>query len=397
MPTSLPAPTLVQDEGAFQDLLVELERHEDIAVDTEADSFFSYREKVCLIQITAGGVDYLLDPLADFDIEPLGAMFADPRRRKVFHDGEYDVLLFKRNHGFEFANLFDTRVAAATLGTPNPGLASVLEDRFGVKLDKSMQRSDWSVRPLSPKQIDYARLDTHYLLELMGQQLDDLERSELRMVVDGECRRLEQLDAPPVTFQPDEWVKIKGARNLSGKARSNLRELFALRDRMAADRDVPPFRVMNNQALLAIAEHAPRSVQALSELSGVSPRQARRIGDGVMQALADARENGPITRLPQLPAKDGTGGMSFEEVELYDDLKAWRRKQAERLGFDASLVLNRHALARLAKDAPKTVDALAAVDGIVDWQVERFGQALVDRIARFVPTPESERPKRRRR
>ncbi len=397
MPTSLPAPTLVQDEGAFRDLLVELERHEDIAVDTEADSFFSYREKVCLIQITAGGVDYLLDPLADFDIDPLGAMFADPDRRKVFHDGEYDVLLFKRNHGFEFANLFDTRVAAATLGTPNPGLASVLEDRFGVKLDKSMQRSDWSVRPLSDKQVDYARLDTHYLLELMGQQLDDLERSELRMVVDGECRRLERLDAPPVTFQPDEWVKIKGARNLSGKARSNLRQLFALRDRMAAERDVPPFRVMNNQALMAIAQSAPRSVQALAEIPGVSPRQARRIGDGVMQALADARENGPIARLPQLPAKDGTGGMSFEEVELYDDLKAWRRKQAERLGFDASLVLNRHALARLAKDAPKSIDALAAIDGVVDWQVQRFGQALVDRIARFVPTPESERTKRRRR
>jgi ribonuclease D len=397
MPTELPKPNLIEHEGAFQDLLAELENHADIAVDTEADSFFSYHEKVCLIQITAGGVDYLLDPLADFDIAPLGAMFADPKRRKIFHDGEYDVLLFKRNHDFEFANLFDTRVAAAALGTPNPGLASVLEDHFGVKLDKSMQRSDWSERPLSQKQIDYARLDTHYLIGLMDEQLVQLGERELVEVVDGECRRLEQLDAPPIRFQPDDWVKLKGARNLSGQQRSNLRELFALRDRLSAERDVPPFRVMNNQALLAIAQAAPKSVHALGELSGVSPRQARRIGDGVMQALAEARSNGPINRLPQLPAKDGTAGMSFEELELFDDLKAWRRKQAERLGFDASLVLNRHALVRLAKDAPKDVTSLATTEGIVAWQVERFGEQLAERIARFRPTPENERGKRRRR
>ena len=116
-----------------------------------------------------------------------------------------------------------------------------------------------------------------------------------------------------------------------------------------------------------------------------------------MSALADARANGPITRLPQLPAKDGTGGMSFEELELYDDLKAWRRRRAERLGFDASLVLNRHALVRLAKDAPKSIESLAKTEGIVAWQVERFGDDLTQRIAAFTPTPENERPKRRRR
>ena len=288
-------------------------------------------------------------------------------------------------------------MAAATLGTPNPGLASVLEDNFDVKLDKSMQRSDWSVRPLSQKQIDYARLDTHYLHALMENQVAELDRLERREVLDGECRRLEQLDAPPLRFQPDEWVKLKGARNLGGGQRSNLRELFALRDRLSSDRDVPPFRVMNNQALVVIAEAAPKNAHALGELPGVSPRQAHRIGDGVMRALADARENGPISRLPQLPAKDGTGGMSFEELELFDDLKAWRKKTATKLGFDASLVLNRHILIRLAKDVPKDLASLTAIEGMVPWQIDRLGEGLVDRIARFSPTPEGDRPKRRRR
>src|SRR5688572_25870643 len=108
----LPPPTLVQDARGFERLLGRLERADEIAVDTEADSFFSYREKVCLIQITVGDEDFLVDPLARFDLTGFGAVLADPRKQKVFHDGEYDILILKRDFGFAFRNLFDTRVAA---------------------------------------------------------------------------------------------------------------------------------------------------------------------------------------------------------------------------------------------------------------------------------------------
>ena len=136
-PRDLPPPILVEEEKAFGRLLEDLEGREEIAVDTEADSFFSYREKVCLIQVTVEDRDYLVDPLAGFDIGALGAVFADPDRTKVFHDGEYDVLILKRDYGFTFAGLFDTRIAAAALGETSPGLAAVLQKRFGVELDKS--------------------------------------------------------------------------------------------------------------------------------------------------------------------------------------------------------------------------------------------------------------------
>ena len=167
-------------------MLAALAGEREIAVDTEADSFYHYQERVCLVQITAGGRDWLVDPLRGLDIRPLGAVLADPERTKVFHDGEYDVLILKRQFGFAFAALFDTRVAAAALGMEAPGLAAVVHAHYGFELDKSQQRSDWSRRPLSKEQVAYARLDTHYLVPLMHAFGDELEERGRMPILRGE-------------------------------------------------------------------------------------------------------------------------------------------------------------------------------------------------------------------
>src|SRR5687768_408783 len=101
----LPPPTLIHDARGLDRLLGDLERQDEIAFDTEADSFYSYHEKVCLIQVTAEDRDYLVDPLAGLDLAPIGRILADPRKTKVFHDGEYDILILKRRYRFEFRNL----------------------------------------------------------------------------------------------------------------------------------------------------------------------------------------------------------------------------------------------------------------------------------------------------
>jgi ribonuclease D len=258
-PPALEPPEIVASEPALRALVERLQREPEIAVDTEADSFYHYQESVCLIQVTAGARDFLIDPLAGIDLAPFGRVLADPARIKVFHDGEYDVLLLKRQFGFSFANLFDTRVAAAALGVEMPGLASVLAAHFGVELDKSLQRSDWSARPLTSKQIEYARLDTHYLLALMHAQRAELEERERAVVVAGEYQRLENLAAPARAFDPDEFVRLKGARALSLQRMQVLRELFVLRDDLARRRDVPPFKVLGNNLLIEIARRSPRS------------------------------------------------------------------------------------------------------------------------------------------
>ncbi len=382
-PSSLPPPLLIEDEAEFGELLDELSRADVVAVDTEADSFFNYREKVCLIQVTAGERDFVVDPLAGFDVTPLGEVLADEGCTKVFHDGEYDILILKRDYGFDFANLFDTRIAAAALGEPNPGLASVLKKYFDVELDKSLQRSDWSRRPLGPEQISYARLDTHFLIPLMETFEEGLERLDRSVIVQGECERLTALEPVERSFNPDEFVRIKGVRDLSGEGKQALRELYVLRDRLAEDVNRPPFKVLSNQVLIEVARSAPKSIKSLSGIPGLSSRMLRRMGDDILDAVDRARELGPMKSLPQLPSRDGLGVLDDEAYELHERLRQWRKERADSEGIDSSLVLNRHVMLELAQARPASLERLADVDGIRDWQLERFGAELVELVLDF--------------
>jgi len=379
----LPPPTLVADQDGFEGLLEDLAGQKEIAFDTEADSFFNYREKVCLIQVTVEDRDYLIDPLSDIDVSGLGKVFADPKRTKVFHDGEYDVLILKRDFGFEFAGLFDTRIAAAALGQASPGLASVLSNRFGVELDKSMQRSNWSRRPLSPQQISYARLDTRYLLPLMHEQRKELASAERDMIVEGECRRLEALKPSDRTFQPDDFIRIKGARLLTPTQMQRLRELFIYRDKQAESRDLPPFKILSNKALLSLAANGARTEKALAEVDGISPKQAKRLGSGILKALKRAADKGPLPKIPRPPAKDGTNHLGDEGIELHERLKNWRKRRAEKEGLDSSLVLNRHVLLRLAEKRPREGKKLESIDGLLSWQVDLFGDEILRVVTDF--------------
>ncbi len=394
----LSPPTLVEDAEALERLLDQVDGQKVLAVDTEADSFFHYQERVCLIQVTVGDEDYLVDPLADLDISPLGDVLANPDQVKIFHDGEYDVLIMKREFGFEFAGLFDTRIAAAALGNPSPGLASVLDERFGVTLDKSLQRSDWSRRPLSSKQIDYARLDTRFLEALMDEQLQDLERLGRLPIVEGECRRLEALEPAPRVFEPDEFIRIKGARTLRPVQMQVLRELFILRDGLAHERDLPPFKILSNPNLFEIAKSRARAVRQLNGVPGLSPKHIKRFGNQIVEAIERGWDAGPLKEIPRLPAKDGTSELDEIESELHERLKIWRKEESNRHKLDSSLILNRLVLLRLAQTRPRTAAALAEVEGLIEWQRELFGDDLLDVITRFEDDVQSGKvPTRRRR
>ena len=139
-------------------------------------------------------------------------------------------------------------------------------------------------------------------------------------VVEGECRRLESLRPPAPRFDPDDWARLKGARELSPAKRRALRELFGLRDELARERDLSPFRVLQNDVLVELAARSPRTRQELAEVRGMSWRQVRNVGDGVLAALERARAAEPIARLPQFDRRDGTGVLPPERQELHDRL-----------------------------------------------------------------------------
>ncbi len=374
---------MVEDPAELGRLLDALREEREIAVDTEADSFYHYQERVCLVQITAGGRDWLVDPLQGLDIQPLGAILADPGKTKVFHDGEYDILILKRQFGFRFENLFDTRIAAAALGMEAPGLAAVVAERFGVELDKSLQRSDWSNRPLSRQQIAYAQFDTHYLVPLMRTLAPELEGRGRMPILRGECARLEELEPAERTFHPDEFLRLKGARRLSLLEMRVLREVFLLREEIARERDVPPFKVLSPQAMIAIAKAQPTSLRALDRVKIVPPSVLRRFGNELVSAVKRAREAGPLERVPELPSKSDTAELDEAELELHERLKQWRKVRAQRERLDSALVLNRRVLLRLVEERPRDRATLERVAGLLPWQSELFGDELLNLIETF--------------
>jgi ribonuclease D len=217
----------------------------------------------------------------------------------------------------------------------------------------------------------------------MHWQRDELASRGRTRIVEGECRRLERLLPPDVSFDADEFIRIKGARELPGIERQILRELYILRERLAVEFGRPPFKVVGNDSMVAIAVAKPKTLFQLGRIGGISHGQARRLGKEVLEAIDRAIELGPLTKLPRLPNREGTSGFSEEDLELHERLKVWRKNEASRMGIDSAYLVNRHVLLRIVQARPRTVDALSRVEGIEPWQTEELGKELVGVVQDF--------------
>ena len=161
---------LVTNQADWEEIAANLGRETELALDTESNSLYVYRERVCLIQIGTREETFLLDPLAVDDLSSLGRLLADPDLVKVLHGSDYDLRSLNRDYGFTIQALFDTQVAARFLGSTSPNLASVLETSLGISIPKSrkLQTSDWGSRPFSSLAIEYAANDVAYLVAAAG-------------------------------------------------------------------------------------------------------------------------------------------------------------------------------------------------------------------------------------
>lgn len=373
--TPIKPPTLVQTPGALDEVVAALEGVPFIAVDCEMDSFYSYWGKVCLIQIGDGEREWIVDPLA-VDVRPLGPMLADRARVKIFHDAEYDIRQLKADYAFEFGGLFDTRAACALTGVKAPGLASVLGDRFDVKVSKKHQRADWTMRPLPQDMLAYAQLDVAYLVQLRELLADDLEAVGRRAMLETEHARLEILEAAPDPYQDDGYVRIKGSGKIPGDVRRRLRELYIERNRVARERDRAPFRTLNDQALLAIALDPPNCREDLLNLNGITHRSLRNVGEAIQIALERAAEMPPIDRAP--PRKKGPR-LDEAAFDRYESLRHYRTKRSKDEDIDSALLLRRELMESLARDYPKTLEELAP--HLTGWQLERYGTGVLAALA----------------
>ncbi len=375
-------PTIVDSQRSLDSLAQSLRSADAIAVDTEANSFFAYRERICLVQISTRERDYLVDPLAPLDLGALGDVFADPGVLKVLHAAENDLILLRQAGTFTFRNLFDTLVAAQVLGVKRYSLQAMLRERFDVEIDKELQKSNWGARPLSPEQIRYAALDTHFLLPLRDALQSDLEALGRIDEAASEFAALESKSVERREFDPDDCVRIKGAKDLPPAGLQVLRELFAERDRLASRRDVPPFRVLMDFALLQIARRVPRDERGLRSIAGVGDRAVRDFGAALLAAVGRARAKGPLVLKP--PARSGER-LPFDprRVALYDRLRSWRAGAASERGVEPFRVAKNELLSAVVKIWPTTIEALKAVPGMEEWRIRLYGDQILREIRRF--------------
>ncbi len=366
----------IDHDRDFRKLVEALAAEPLIAIDTESNSLYAYRERVCLIQISTRSADYIVDPLRVANVHLLGPLLADPHIEKVFHAAEYDLLCLKRDYDFTVANLFDTMIAARICGHKAIGLDKLLGQYAGVEMNKNHQRDDWGQRPLPDESLLYAQMDTHYLPLLRDHLRAELERHnalvEARETFD-EYARVGPLNHQ---FDPDGYWRIGLPADLHRRQMAILRELYLLREEIAQERDTPPFKVFNDKTLVAIAQAAPGTPHQLRGVFGMSENQIRRYGRQLIQAV-ERGWRGPLPQPPQQPSMDSL------VAERFNALRVWRKTRAEARGVESDVILTRDALWALAYRAPATLDDLHDIPGLGPWRRAEYGQEILDVLRPF--------------
>ncbi|HYW32483.1 MAG TPA: HRDC domain-containing protein [Gemmatimonas sp.] len=373
-----PAPLYLDTVESVDRFLAELSDVRDIALDTEGASFHKFVDRIYLLQLSTAQHEAVIDPLPIGTPERLGTLLEDRAVEVVLHDADYDLRLLHQDYGWRVTHLFDTRVAAQLLGIRAFGLAALLEQFFGLKLDKKHQRADWSMRPLTADMLDYAAQDTRHLLGLRDRLRAELEKKGRMHWAQEEFQRAEgtqwDVELPDTSF-----LRLKGARDLTRRELARLRELVRWRDGIAAELDRATFRVAGNEVLFDLSRAAPLTREGLFAVKGF-PRgmsEAR-----VAEAIAAIGRGNlvPDADLPRF-AKS----VRWDRDPDFDDrvarLKSFRDTAAVKLDLDPGVLCSRDRMEAVARRSPTTLDELLEVTELRRWQAEVLGEGFVRALA----------------
>jgi ribonuclease D len=348
---------VIATPDALAATLPHLAAHARIAVDTEADSLHCYFEKLCLIQISVPGHDFLVDPLAPLPLTPLFEAFAG--KEIVIHGADYDLRLLRRVGWGGPARVFDTMIAARLCGIAEFSLAALILKYFGVQLAKASQKANWARRPLPPQMTDYAVKDTHYLLEIAAILEADLRRLGRWEWFQQSCERAIVASTITKERDPDQLWRISGSKDLRGRASAILRALWMWRDAEAQAVDRPTFHILHNEQLLEAAARFDQGKEVdFAQLRG--PRRAR-----FFQAAREALAL-PEGEWPQVIRKPRSRP-SREEEERFKNLKSKRDEVAAALQLDPALIAPKLVLENLAANPDE------AAPRMMPWQRTALG------------------------
>jgi ribonuclease D len=381
---------VIASEQQLADVIRQIDAADRVAIDTEADSLHSYREKLCLLQISAPeGVipseveesrctgleiiprgpstslrttedkhnDFIVDPLSKLDLEPL--RFSLEQKEIVLHAADYDLRMLRRGLNFNATNIFDTVIAARLLGIREFSLGALVKRFFDVELHKHSQKANWALRPLPARMLKYAVDDVHYLLALAARLEHELERVERVDWFRQSCARAIDSASTARERTEDENWRIAGAGALDPKTGAVLRALWQWRETEAELADRPPFHILHNRELVEAAGNF--TLGRLPDYKQFSARRRRTFREAAEIALQSPQSEWPVMR-----RRSGIRPTP-EMRRRADELRERRDKAAVRLGLEPSFIASRGALEAIAADPPRATSLL------LPWQRELIG------------------------
>ena len=367
----------VDTQAALEPVLTGLERTDWVAIDTEADSFHHYYPKVCLIQLSFGESNYIIDPLAHIDLKGFFKILS--HKDIIIHDAGYDLRMMLADYNYKpHGQIFDTMLAGKLVGLSKVNHAALIQEFIGKQISKQNQRADWSHRPLDGHMLDYAIDDTQYLIEIASQlrnQLAELGRTEWH---EEYCKFVVKsaMDHEPQSDDPENDWRIKGASQLEPHQMAYLRGIRGWREKKAQIADLPPFRIMNNVQLLVLAvwaaEHKRKSLDNIPKL----PKHCygKRL-EALKQAIETARAI-PSEEYPQPRKSDPTKKLLEKFKKRVDKIKIELDEIGKELNLEPQLLASRAALTEIVIKDITTITEITQQHILMHWQAKLVVPAL---------------------
>jgi ribonuclease D len=363
--------SLISDPTAIAAACARLATAARVALDTEFLRERTFRAELALVQLADSETIALVDPLPGAGLGPLVDLLLAPGCVKVLHAARQDIEVLVPLTGVPLAPVLDTQLAAALLGfPPQIGYADLVQRVLGVPIAKAagrnLARTDWTRRPLTGEQLEYAEDDVRYLLEL-AQRLEQQLESRGRLAwLKEECARL----SDPALYRQhpaDAWQRFKGIEALPPDERARLKALAEWREARAQRRNLPRGWVLSDEAARDLARNPPATLEALQARRIFKEDTAARLGPELLAALAGARDagDGP-DRAASRP--------SAEEDALARQLGRRLKTLAEELGLAPELLATQRDLRRLARGDRE----LSVLSG---WRGQIAGPALLELLA----------------
>ena len=336
-----------------------------ICVDTEFMRESTFYSILCLIQVATDDDEVIIDPLADnLDLSPFNALLMNKDIIKVLHAARQDMEIFYQMCGAVPQNIFDTQIAAMALGFgDSTGYGALVKGRLDINLDKGARFTDWSHRPLSEKQLNYALADVTHLRDLYPGMIAELEaKGRMSWVLEEMAPQLEE---KLYTFEPENaWERLK-VRNPKKHYLAALKAAAAWRERQAIEKDIPRRRVLKDDAMYDLAQQKPKDIAALARLRSIprgfeKSRSAKDLVESLNAAITNADDYAP--KLPKIQHMPPNLGPTIEM------LKTLLRLRTEYIDIAPRMVANNADIEKLA-----AFGANADVAALKGWRKDIFG------------------------